>query len=728
MAKRKETRNLGHAPLESDAPIEGDRNTDIEKGDDKFLADARIDLAGAHSFWRPIQQLASDDIEFIYGEQWDEAELARRRKQRRPALTLNVQQSLVANVRGAALETQFSANVQQRSGVFSILNMEGQGGRTLSLAEVMEGLIRDSDQSSNARQVHANALQHTVEGGFGFYRIHIERDPYDPFSMCLRSRFIHDRFSVLFDPHAREDDLSDAESVAISKPFARSKFRALWPEARADGFDFKGSDFEFKPEYIQWWGPDDEVRVLDIYKKEPMERIAVQLVRKNRDGKLVDLPLFLDDIEEIYDDLIQRHGFTEEDRMKLKTYKIRMRRCTSMDVLEGPRDFPAMRLPVIPVFGRRVDTRSKRLYIGAARYSKDAQRMHNYWASAATERVGQAIKTKILVGTNQLSGNLEDDWEEAHLVPQIYLKYDDTDNQRPPSVVNAVDMPGAELAMMSVGTQAIRDTTGVHEAEQGKPSNERSGKAIQERQAAGRATYAEYVEKLAAAVGSGYQLMCELFPRIYKSERLMRIVLPEGSEAQVRINHKVVDEATGLTHIVAPIGLARFHCFAEAGPLYSTQLDKFLNLMLEWGKNDPQSIVLTRDLIVLMMQIPGGKAVAMRFKHMLPRHILTPEEQRQIPEPQPTPEQQVEMAKAKGEMAKAKATVAAAEASKLKAQADMKMQGDRMKQSQFKLLQEEIKTMRERMDQGGEVNMEQIEKMVEKAARELFAEEWAKRS
>jgi len=447
---------------------------------------------------------------------------------------------------------------------------------------------------------------------------------------------------------------------------------------------------------------------------------------------MVELPVYMDDIEEIYDELTGRYGFEEVDRIRHRTYKIRMRRCTSVEVLEGPRDFPAMRLPIIPCFGRRVDTRGKRLYIGAARYSKDAQRMHNYWASAATERVGMAIKTKVLVGTSQLAGNLEDDWEEAHLNPQIYLKYDDSENQKPPAVINAVDMPGAELAMMQVGTQAIRDTTGIHEAEMGKPSNERSGKAIQERREAGRASYAEYIDKLASAWSVGYNLCCELFPRLWKSERLMRIVLPEGSAAQVRINEKVRDEESGKTYIVAPIGLARYHCTAEAGPLYDSQVEKFLALMLEWGKTDPQAIAITRDLIVLMMQIPGGRAIAMRFKSLIPRHLLTPEEQRLIPEPKPTPAQEVEIQKQKAEQKKAEATMERARADIIKAQADAKMQGDRTQQSAYKLLQEEIKAMKEQMEQGQGVDMEQIEAMVERlvqqGVREAFAAEWAKRA
>ena len=606
--------------------------------------------------------------------------------------------------------------------------MEG-GGRTLSMAEVIEGLIRDTEQASKGRQVQANLLQHTVEGGFGFWRVKIERDIHDPFSMCLRMRSIHDRFSVLFDPHAREDDLSDARWCAQSVPFPKMEYEARWPDAKSHGYNFLASDFEFSPSYVQWWGPDDEIRVLDVFNKEPMEREAVQFKRKNREGKIIELPLFKDEYEDIFDELTGKYGFTEEQRMKVDTYKIRMRRCTSVEVLEGPRDWPAMTLPIIPCFGRRVDTRDKRLYLGAGRYSKDAQRLHNYWASAATQRVGMAIKTKILVGQSQLSGNLEDDWEEAHLNPQIYMKYDDRENQRPPSIVNAVDMPGAELQMMSVGTQAIRDTSGVHEAETGKPSNERSGKAIQERRQGGRATYAEYIDKLASSLSSGYQLMAELLPRIYKSERLMRIVLPEGSEAQVRINHKVVNEEDGRMHMVAPIGLARYQVHAEAGPLYDTQIEKFLNLMLEWGKTDPQAIQITRDLIVLMMQIPGGRAIAMRFKSLLPRHLLTPEEQRMIPEPEPTPAQQVEMKKLEAENKKSEAIVARAKADMAKAEADVKMQGDRKEQSRLKVLQSEIDTLKKQMEsEGAGVDLSQIDKLIAKHVTEAMAEQWAKRA
>ena len=95
--------DLGIEPLESDALIEGVRNEAVEAGEQRYLADMRLKLSGAHDFWRPIQEQAAKDLDFIYGEQWDPAELKRRKRQRLPALTLNVQQAFVANVRGAAL-------------------------------------------------------------------------------------------------------------------------------------------------------------------------------------------------------------------------------------------------------------------------------------------------------------------------------------------------------------------------------------------------------------------------------------------------------------------------------------------------------------------------------------------------------------------------------------------------------------------------------------------------
>ena len=720
---------LGEEPLRSDGPVRGREEGAPESmgAAERFMESARKRIAQAHDFWLPLMEMADKDLEFIYGDQWEASDLARRRSQQRPALTLNLLQANVAQVRGAALSTQFSINVVQRGGVLS--SIEKASGASLSMPEILEGMIRDVEQRSRARHAYATALQHSVEGGFGFLRVRIERDPADPFSMQARIRAVHDRFSVWFDPHAREDDLSDARWVAVSRPMPREEFKALWPGADADGWSFAGQESSFSEQYARWWRPSGEVRVVDWYEKVPARRVAVRLERPSGPGLGAEsMTLFEDDAEGVLDELLgPEWGFRETGRAEVDSHRVEMRRITSKETLEGPRRWPCMDLPVVPVLGRRVDTRSKRLFIGAARYSKDAQRMHNYYASAATERVSQSIRAKVLIGMSQLTGgDLESEWENAHASPQMFLKYDDTSDGPPPAVISAPDMPGAELAMMQVGTQAVRDTSGIHEAELGKPSNERSGRAILQRQEAGRSMYAEYVDHLGYAVGRIGQMLCEIIPQLRSSDELVRLVLPGGSSETARINHKVVDEETGETRIVAPLGLARFECFAEAGPLHHSQQDKFLALMTEWGKSDPQALQAARDLMVQMMNLPGKQEIARRFRMLMPREMLSEEDRARLPEPPPDPAAEAARMEAQARMMEAQSRIEDAKARQIKARADPGMQEDRLRQSGLKVEQEALKTLRER-DANREEAAPSSPADVERLVREAVAKELARR-
>ena len=77
---------------------------------------------------------------------------------------------------------------------------------------------------------------------------------------------------------------------------------------------------------------------------------------------------------------------------------------------------------------------------------------------------------------------------------------------------------------------------------------------------------------------------------------------------------------------------------------------------------------------------------------MVPKHLLSKTEQAKIPDPQPTPEQQVEMAKAQAGQAKAQADMANAKATEVKAHAEIEKTHAEMKIAGLKVNEQMKKT------------------------------------
>ena len=96
--------------------------------------------------------------------------------------------------------------------------------------------------------------------------------------------------------------------------------------------------------------------------------------------------------------------------------------------------------------------------------------------------------------------------------------------------------------------------------------------------------------------------------------------------------------------------------------------------MMEFVRVAPDIGALVVDKMAAAMDWPGADEIADRLRHTIPRHMLSKEEQEQLPEvenPQPTPDQQTAMMKAEADMAQAKAATITAQAKEKEAQAKM---------------------------------------------------------
>ena len=738
--------------MRSDSPIEGKKDRIERDPDDAFIQQMRDRIMRSYAWWRPIFEAAEHDVEFIYGDQWDVDTLASRQEAERPALSINIAQKVVASIRAAIEETQFSIHVAQRGGIRATAPLEG-GGRELPFAEIMEGRIRDVEEVSNAPEQYAGAGQHMVEGGFGWLQVRAVL-PYDSPYPEPRIEHITDRWSVIDDASAQRHDRLDARWWARTKQFSKEEFMAHWPDAEYVRYPF---DYGHDTKMRDWWGRDGDVRVVDYYYKKPMKREMIRMVRQAEPppppppapgmqqpapgapppapgappgppGMQQPAPgappgppgappaappqpqqpptpppppeeliVWADEVEDWLDELTEDMGFEIVERFERNSYKIFMVRASANEILEGPKHWPSQYLPGVLVHGRWVDTPGEVLLIGAARYLKDAQRLHNVSTTAGVERVAASARFMMLVTTAQLKGGIKAEWDDMHRDPRQYLTYEYEEGHPPPREISGPGVPVAELQLMQVGKQAIEDVTGWTEAAQGTRSNETSGTAIMRRQQASSRMYGEFTENIRKCVEHIGRILTEIIPRCDTEDTLMRVVGADGADGMVRLNHKVVDEETQEVRLIASLGLARYSCKVKAGAQFSSQAEHFAQMLVEWGKTDPQGFQLVRDVVMDNLDFPGASIAAARFRSQVPRHFLTPEQQARLPQPTPSPEQQLQQVEMQARQKEAEAKIAVADKSLASAQTGTEMQKDRLEQSEEKTEQERLKTERERL-------------------------------
>jgi len=194
---------------------------------------------------------------------------------------------------------------------------------------------------------------------------------------------------------------------------------------------------------------------------------------------------------------------------------------------------------------------------------------------------------------------------------------------------------------------------------------------------------------------------------------VLRLRFHDGEGDWVQINQMIMDEETQKPVLVNDIAAGKFDVTVKAGPSYQTQRMEAADSLMQFVQAVPAAGGVVLDLIAKNMDWPGAQDIARRLQKTLPPGILDQDEMEEagIEPPQPSPEQQANMAQAQAEMEKAKADTA-------KAQADMAMAQAKTAEAQAKLAEIEQAAM-----MAGPGSLEEtVRNLVAEAMAELMAQ------
>ena len=626
-------------------------NTDAE-----ILEEARKRASEANIAWQETFDNAEDDELFISGVQWDVASLIAREDEGRPSLVVNQLQQYVSRVAGAQKKQVQEIKISPTESSTKEPTIKTVGGQDMKLSKVLEGVVRNIQSISNAPAQYKTAFRHSL-GGIGWLRVLTEYSRNDSFDLDIKIEAIPNRWSVLIDPHANESDYSDANYCFISERMTREEFRKRYPNGIAGEL---GRDSSID----MYWGDERTITVSEYFRREPIKRTLILL----SSGETV----YEDEVKDVLDELLAQ-GITVVRKRTINTYAIVWSKITANSILEKEREFPTTTIPIVPVLGREVNIRGKKTFQGLITQAKDPQRMLNYWQSAATERISLAPKAPYIAEAGAVQGRIE--WNTANTKNWSILTYNK--GFQPPRREAPPSMPVAEMNMAQNMQQSIQSSIGIYDASIGKAGNETSGRAILARQSEADSGTFEFTDNLANAMRRIGILLVEMIPKVYDTERILRIKGEDGSGDFVEINKVIKDEQTGKEVVINDLALGKYDVTVTTGSSYATKRIETADSMLQFMTAVPQAAQVAADQIAENMDFNNSEAVASRLKKMLPPNLLSPEEQEEIAKntpkqeaPPPSPEQ-------------------------IKAQSDMEMKQLDMQmktqEQQFQIQMEEIK-------------------------------------
>ena len=592
----------------------------------EILKQAKERAEIANKGWKETFDSAKDDELFISGKQWDNQSLATRAQEDRPSLVINQLQQYISRVAGAQKKQVQEIKISPTESGSSENTIQTVGGDDLKISKVLEGAVRNIQSMSNAPAQYKTAFRHSL-GGIGWLRVLTEYSSQDSFDLDIKISAISNRWSVLMDPDATESDYSDANYCFISERITNEEFRKRYPDKSVGDLANTNSD-------ASWWGDSKTVTVSEYFRREPAKRTLMLL----SSGETV----YKDEVEDVLDELAEQGIIVERERT-VDTYKVIWSKITANSILEKDREFPTSTIPVVPVTGREVNIEGKKFYQGLITNAKDPQRMLNYWQSAATERISLAPKAPYVATAESIQGH-EAQWKTANTKNWAVLVYN-KGNEKPQREAPPM-MPIAEMNMAVSMQQSIQSSIGIYDASIGKAGNESSGRAILARQGEADTGTFEFVDNLANAMRRIGILLVEMIPKVYDTERVIRIKNPDGSGDFVEINKVIVDEETGNEVVINDLALGKYDVTVTTGSSYATKRIETADSMLQFMSAVPQAGQVAADLVAENMDFNNSEAIAQRLKKMLPPNLLTPEEQEEMAKntpqqeaPPPSPEQ-----------------------------------------------------------------------------------------
>ena len=606
---------------------------DIEAKKDLDILQLAIKRAeSANTYWNDNYDESKGDVRFIFGEQWDEEAVKERELTKRPCLTLNKMPQFINRLIGSQKQNNQTIKLYPINGYAEAKVASQAGSKDYPMSKIIEGLISNIESTSNAQQHYKSAFQHSVEGGFGWLRVLTEYSNDDTFNLDLKIEHIVNRWSVLIDPSFKEPDASDMNYCFIFDKIHKDEFKKRYPKATIG--DISSSNDESNS-----WQNEDYYKIAEYFVRVPKKENLLLM----SDGNVYEESTAKDVLDEL-----RQKGITVIRPRTVTRYEVKWYKITAQSILEkGVWD--GQTIPVAPVWGRQTDLPDRRYFKGLINEAKDAQRMQNYWNTTATEKVALSPKAPY-IGTVQMFEGHERVWENANNANYSYLPYNRQPDGSRPMRESPAPMPSAELQMASMMTDEIKSTIGIYDASLGARSNETSGRAIIARQReADTGTYV-FLDNLNMAIARIGEILVEMIPKIYDTERIVRVRFPDGTGDFVKINEEIVDTQTGKVALLNDISFGKYDVSIATGPNYATKRLEAAANLLDCTKAVPQVAQVAPDLIAKSMDFEDIEEVTERLRKTLPPEMLSPEEKEEIsknmpPPPPPSPEQQLEMQK-----------------------------------------------------------------------------------
>jgi len=287
---------------------------------------------------------------------------------------------------------------------------------------------------------------------------------------------------------------------------------------------------------------------------------------------------------------------------------------TAMEILEE-KTWAGKYIPVVPCYGAQVIVDDKRKKYGLVRFAKDPQRMYNFWRTSMTESVALAPKAKWLLAEGQDEGH-ENEWAMANIksMPVLRYKQKDIEGVPAPAPVRLQPEPPPAGIMEAAGAISadLQMVLGIMDPNQ-LPSGNISGKALQGQQNQVDLSNFHFYDNLTRSIAQTGRIILDLIPKIYDTQRVMRIIGSDGQPDMTTIN-----EQNEIGEVLNDVTVGEYDVVMDTGPGFQTKRQQAVESMMPLLTSNQELFNIAGDLVFRNMDFPGADVIADRLAAMNP--------------------------------------------------------------------------------------------------------------
>lgn len=543
---------------------------------------------------------ALDDLKFArLGEQWPDDVIQKRKLEGRPCMTYNRMPTFIRKVVNDGRQNKPSIKVHPCD-----------DSADTQTAEIINGIIRNIENSSNSEVAYDTALDFAASCGIGYLRVDVQYSHDDAFDLDIFIERISNPFTIYGDYRATSADSSDWNMAFVVDAIEEKEYKKRYGEKAKVSFD--SDAYIGMPDE---WRDGDKVIVAEYWvRKETQNEIA-----KLSDGRIVDVEWLNAEVDGLKGttnkDALARYNVRVVSTRKAKSYEVCQYIMSGAEILEE-NDWAGKYIPIIPVYGEELNIEGKRHFRSLIRDAKDAQRNFNYWRTTTTEMVALAPKAPFIGAVGQFDTDA-DKWAAANAENAAYIEYDIVPGAPPPMRQGFAGVPAGALQEALNAADDMKSIIGIYDASLGARSNETSGRAINARRAESEVSTYHFIDNQARAIKHTGRIILDLIPHIYNKKRIVRVMGEDKKTQTVPVNQP--QQQPDGTSQVYDLTVGKYDLTVNVGLGFQTKREEAAYGMTELVRSYPMAAPIIAPHLAEAQDWPGADKIAEELRMLSPQ-------------------------------------------------------------------------------------------------------------